>query len=113
MSEQLHAIIAGAGIGGLTAALELARAGLTVSVFEKSPVIEEVGAGIQLAPNATRLLRDLDLLDRVQRQARIAPNHGETFGAGGESFLRLNFAAPRAQVAEAVQRLQTAFADLQ
>lgn len=54
-----------------------------------------------------------EILDRVQRQARIAPNHGETFGAGGETFLRLNFAAPRAQVAEAVQRLQTAFADLQ
>ena len=54
-----------------------------------------------------------EILDRVQRQARIAPNHGETFGAGGETFLRLNFAAPRAQVAEAVARLQTAFADLQ
>jgi len=74
MSEQLHAIIAGAGIGGLTAALELARAGLTVSVFEKSPVIEEVGAGIQLAPNATRLLRDLDLLERVQRYA-VTPDY--------------------------------------
>ena len=74
MSEPLHAIIAGAGIGGLTAALELARAGLTVSVFEKSSVIEEVGAGIQLAPNSTRLLRDLDLLERVQRFA-VTPEY--------------------------------------
>ena len=50
---------------------------------------------------------------RVEKQARIAVNHGPTFGAGGESFLRFNLATPRSVVAEAVDRLKAAFADLQ
>jgi cystathionine beta-lyase len=50
---------------------------------------------------------------RVQQNARIAANHGPTFGKGGESFLRVNFATPRARVIEAVERLQVAFGDLQ
>jgi cystathionine beta-lyase len=49
---------------------------------------------------------------RVERDARIAASHGPTFGAGGESFLRFNIGTQRARVAEAVRRLQTAFADL-
>ncbi|MFN4171930.1 MAG: MalY/PatB family protein [Pseudorhodobacter sp.] len=51
--------------------------------------------------------------ERVQKTARIAANHGETFGAGGESFLRFNIATPRARVEAAVARLQDAFSDLQ
>ncbi len=50
---------------------------------------------------------------RVQTAAKIAANHGETFGAGGENFLRFNIATPRARVEAAVARLQAAFADLQ
>jgi cystathionine beta-lyase len=50
---------------------------------------------------------------RVEKDARIAANHGPTFGAGGETFLRFNIATPRARVEEAVARLQAAFADLQ
>lgn len=50
---------------------------------------------------------------RVEQVARIAVNRGETFGTGGESFLRFNFATPRVVVAEAVARLQAAFDDLQ
>ena len=50
---------------------------------------------------------------RVEQEAHICTNHGGTFGKGGESFLRFNIAAPRAQVMEAVERLQKAFADLQ
>ncbi|VVT20313.1 Aminotransferase, class I and II [Roseovarius sp. EC-HK134] len=50
---------------------------------------------------------------RVERDARVVANHGPTFGTGGESFLRFNIATPRARVAEAVARIQTAFADLQ
>ena len=53
------------------------------------------------------------VIDRVERQAKIATNHGDSFGKGGESFLRFNLACPRAVVAEAVARLQGAFADLQ
>jgi cystathionine beta-lyase len=50
---------------------------------------------------------------RVEQDARIAANHGPSFGKGGESFLRFNLATPRARVVEAVERLQAAFADLQ
>lgn len=54
-----------------------------------------------------------EFTNRVEKGALIAANHGDSFGAGGESFLRFNLAAPRAQVAEAVERLRDAFADLQ
>ena len=50
---------------------------------------------------------------RVQSGARIAANHGPTFGSGGEGFLRFNIATRRALVEQAVERLQEAFADLQ
>ena len=54
-----------------------------------------------------------EFIRRVEKDARIAVNHGAAFGAGGESFLRFNIACPRAMVAEAVARMQAAFADLQ
>jgi cystathionine beta-lyase len=54
-----------------------------------------------------------DVIARVEKDAKIATNYGTTFGSGGETFLRFNLAAPRAQVADAVARLQKAFADLQ
>lgn len=50
---------------------------------------------------------------RVQSDACIAANHGDSFGKGGESFLRFNLATPRSRVAEAARRLQEAFSDLQ
>ncbi|NEX45955.1 MalY/PatB family protein [Pseudotabrizicola algicola] len=50
---------------------------------------------------------------RVEKAAQICANHGETFGSGGESCLRFNIATPRARVQEAVERLQSAFGDLQ
>ena len=50
---------------------------------------------------------------RVEKDAKIAANHGPTFGTGGESFLRFNIALPRARVEDAVARMQSAFADLQ
>ncbi|MDX5351361.1 MAG: aminotransferase, partial [Paracoccaceae bacterium] len=54
-----------------------------------------------------------EFIERVEKQAKIATNHGDSFGKGGEVYLRFNLACPRAQVAEAVTRLQRAFADLQ
>lgn len=54
-----------------------------------------------------------EVIARVEKEAKIATNHGTAFGAGGESFLRFNLAAPRAQVQDAVARLQRVFADLQ
>ena len=54
-----------------------------------------------------------EFIERVEKQAKIATNHGAAFGLGGETYLRFNLACPRAQVVEAVARLQRAFADLQ
>jgi salicylate hydroxylase len=54
-------LVAGAGIGGLATALTLSRAGYRVVVLERAPVLEEVGAGIQITPNASRVLVDLGL----------------------------------------------------
>lgn len=50
---------------------------------------------------------------RVEKQARIAANHGPSFGLGGATFLRFNLATPREVVAESVSRLKQAFGDLQ
>jgi cystathionine beta-lyase len=50
---------------------------------------------------------------RVEKGAKIAANHGDSFGLGGETFLRFNLATPRSVVVEAVARLQKAFSDLQ
>lgn len=56
-----HVLIAGGGIGGMTAALCFARQGYQVKVFEQAPEFSEVGAGIQLSPNCTRVLHNLEL----------------------------------------------------
>ncbi|ABD53382.1 MalY/PatB family protein [Jannaschia sp. CCS1] len=50
---------------------------------------------------------------RVTSSAKIAANHGPTFGKGGDSFLRFNIAAPRAVIEDAVTRMKAAFSDLQ
>ncbi|MCZ4258346.1 pyridoxal phosphate-dependent aminotransferase [Sulfitobacter sp. G21635-S1] len=54
-----------------------------------------------------------EAIKRVQEDAAIAVNHGETFGKGGETFMRFNIATPRARVEEACNRLTDAFRDLQ
>jgi cystathionine beta-lyase len=51
--------------------------------------------------------------ERVEKTALVCANYGESFGAVGETFLRFNFATPRANVVKAVERLQSAFGDLQ
>jgi 2-polyprenyl-6-methoxyphenol hydroxylase-like FAD-dependent oxidoreductase len=60
-----HVIVAGAGIAGLTAALALTRAGMRVTVLEQAERLAETGAGIQLSPNATRVLIALGLRERL------------------------------------------------
>ena len=62
------AIVVGGGIGGLSAAIALRRAGVQADVYERAPELREVGAGISLWPNATRQLRRWGLLDEVVRR---------------------------------------------
>lgn len=57
--------IVGAGIGGLVAALALARRGFEVAVYEQAKVLKEVGAGLQISANGTRVLSDIGVLERV------------------------------------------------
>jgi salicylate hydroxylase len=78
-------VVAGAGIGGLTAALALARQGFRVVVLEKAERLEEAGAGLQLSPNASRILVDLGLRDRLAARA-VTPDAISIMSArsGGE-----------------------------
>lgn len=81
----MRAIVVGAGIGGLAATLSLRRAGHEVTLVEQSRQLTEIGAGIQLAPNATRVLRRLDLLDAVAEQStRPAHVSFRTWSDGSE-----------------------------
>ncbi len=61
MPQKPHVLIAGAGIGGLTAALALLQRGYDVDVYEQAPQLMELGAGIQIAANGTRILLALGL----------------------------------------------------
>lgn len=56
MTRRPHVLIAGGGIGGLTAALALLRRGFDVDVFEQAPELREVGAGVQVSANGSRAL---------------------------------------------------------
>jgi salicylate hydroxylase len=65
-------VVIGGGIGGLTTGLAAVRSGRRVRVLERSAQFGEVGAGIQLAPNATRILQELGLLDEI-REVGVLP----------------------------------------
>jgi 2-polyprenyl-6-methoxyphenol hydroxylase-like FAD-dependent oxidoreductase len=71
MSDQRQILIAGAGIGGLTAALCLARAGFKVKLLERAKLLQEVGAGLQISPNASVILRELGVLPRLIRAGLV------------------------------------------
>jgi salicylate hydroxylase len=63
----LRAVVVGGGLGGMAAALALARAGIDVRVYEQAQQLSEVGAGVSLAPNGLRMLERLDLGEGISR----------------------------------------------
>jgi salicylate hydroxylase len=89
MGERPTIVIAGAGIGGLTAALSVADAGFHVVIVERSAELLEIGAGIQLSPNAGRVLAALGLEDAIATAA-IEPVAIEVRnGSSGASLLSI------------------------
>ena len=65
--------VIGGGIGGLTAALALLKRGLDVDIYEQAPELKEVGAGIQISSNGTRVLFALGLEDAL-KQVQVQPS---------------------------------------
>jgi salicylate hydroxylase len=96
-----HVLVAGAGIGGLTAALALLKRGFDVDVYEQARELKEVGAGLQLSANGNRVLYALGIGDELARLACEATgkevrlwNTGQTwklFDLGAESVARYGF----------------------
>ena len=64
----MKVVIAGGGIGGLCAGIALAKTGFEVEVVERAPELTDVGAGIQLSPNATKGLAGLGVLEAIARR---------------------------------------------
>jgi salicylate hydroxylase len=81
-------IIVGGGIGGLTAALALAAKGFRIVVVEQAQRLEETGAGIQLSPNATRVLSALGLAERLAAVA-VAPGAVAVRSYRGREIVRI------------------------
>jgi salicylate hydroxylase len=84
-------VIAGAGIAGLTAALALAEAEVQVTLFDRAPALIEAGAGLQLSPNATRVLARLGLLEAITGTAVRLEGLRMRRGRDGSEVARLPF----------------------
>ena len=93
MSGSRRIVIAGAGIGGLTAALALAARGFSVGIHEKAERLQEVGAGLQLSPNASRVLVGLGLGPRLAAVATRPEAVSIMTARSGGEVTRLPFAA--------------------
>ncbi|MCC2096508.1 MAG: FAD-dependent monooxygenase [Hyphomicrobiales bacterium] len=93
MSSPLHIIIAGAGIGGLTAALALLNDGHRVTLIERAPELGEVGAGLQLSPNATHILKALGVLGQVSRHAMMPDYLTVRRGRDGAELMKMPLGA--------------------
>ncbi len=93
MAASRTIIIAGAGIGGLTAALALSRQGFRVALFDQAERLQETGAGIQLSPNATRVLNALGLTQRLSADI-VAPDAIQVLSArSGRQIVRIPLGA--------------------
>lgn len=91
--SELPIVIAGGGIGGLAAALALARKGRSVHVLESSADFREVGAGIQLGPNVFRMFERLGLTEAINASAVFPDNLVMRDGLSGEEVTRIPLGA--------------------
>jgi len=87
--EKRRALIAGAGIGGLAAALALSRAGFEVDIFERAATLDEAGAGVQIPPNASGILADLGVLHRLNNKALEPERLLVRSGASGAELMTM------------------------
>jgi salicylate hydroxylase len=71
MNSALRIAVIGGGIGGLAAALSLRREGFAVEVYEQAPQLTQIGGGINMAPNAARILYRLGLGDGLEREGML------------------------------------------
>src|SRR4029453_10017362 len=86
--------VIGGGIGGLSAALSLLQAGLDVQVYEQAPQLGEVGAGINLSPNASRVLHRLGLAQQLARTGVKPAAWHQRRWDDGRTLLRTPLAGP-------------------
>jgi 2-polyprenyl-6-methoxyphenol hydroxylase-like FAD-dependent oxidoreductase len=94
MSKNLPVLVVGGGIGGLAAALALARKGFAVRVFEQGSEFKEIGAGIQLGPNVYRMFEVLGLTDAIEHYSVHPDNMIMMDGLTGEEVIRLPVGGP-------------------
>lgn len=81
-----HILIAGGGIGGLTAALALLKLGYDVDIYEQASELREVGAGLQLAPNGIRVLHEVGVLEDFLKLACQAEGKEIRLWNSGQSW---------------------------
>ncbi|MFB1025813.1 MAG: FAD-dependent monooxygenase, partial [Octadecabacter sp.] len=86
-------VIIGAGIGGLTAALAFVRRGAKVHVYEQASALNEVGAGIQVTPNGSRVLAALGLADAMDAASIVAQALMPTDAISGKAIARFDLSS--------------------
>src|SRR4051812_36185410 len=84
-----HALITGAGIGGLAAALALRQQGWRVTVLERATAVRELGFALLMAPNAVRAMRALGIADTVAARG-VAATSGEMRRPDGRLLRRMD-----------------------
>lgn len=85
-----HVLIAGGGIGGLSAALALVKEGFRVSLFEQAAELHELGAGVQISPNGSRVLRETGLEPALEAIASRPTSREMRLYNTGQSWVLLS-----------------------